>query len=233
MQETGPNAILNLPLQTWKNRFQDLLPIFLLLIACIWCSEAHAAQLHLSWIDNSNNEDGFEIERNIGENGTFVQIATQGANINFYTDDNLAPSTTYCYQVRAFNAVGNSDYSNEACATTSTIVAALESPENGQSVSGIAIIRGWGFDTQDGGKLSGVDLFIDGTHASSVPCCSPRSDVQAAFPQFPSLNSENSGWGAVMNWGVLNSGFHTVQVQIKNTAGGTFSTEPYVVTVVK
>jgi len=36
-----------------------------------------------------------------------------------------------------------------------------------------------------------------------------------------------------MNWGVLNGGFHTVQVQIRNTAGGTFSTEPHLVTVVK
>src|SRR5262249_1389280 len=185
------NDISSLPLQAWRNRFQALLPIFLLLIACLWCSEAHAAQLHLSWIDNSNNEDGFEIERKIGENGTFVQIAIRGANLNFYTDDNLTPGTTYCYQVRAFNAVGKSGHSNEACATTPTIMATLESPENGQPVSGIAIIRGWGFDTQGGGKISGVDLFIDGTRTSSVPCCSPRSDVQAAFPQFPALNTEN------------------------------------------
>src|SRR5712692_1101771 len=227
------NVISSILLRAWRNRFKALLPIFLLLIACIWRGEAHAAQLHLSWIDNSSNEDGFEIERKIGENGTFVQIAIQGANLNFYTDDNLTPGTTYCYQVRVFNAVGKSEYSNEACVTTSTIMATLESPENGQSVSGIAIIHGWGFDTQDGGKISGVDLFIDGTHASSVPCCSPRSDVQAAFPQFPSLNTENSGWGAVMNWGVLNGGFHTVQVQIRNAAGGTFSTEPHLVTVVK
>lgn len=229
----GPNGVSSLPLQIWRNRFQALLPIFLLLIACIWYSEAHAAQLHLSWIDDSSDEDGFEIERKIGEDGTFVQIAIQGANLNLYTDDNLTPGTTYCYQVRAFNTVGKSGYSNEACATTSTILATLESPENGQSVSGIAIIRGWGFDTQGCGKISGVDLFIDGTRASSVPCCSPRSDVQAAFPQFPSLNTENSGWGAVMNWGVLNGGFHTVQVQLSNTAGGTFSTEPHMVTVVK
>jgi hypothetical protein len=229
----GPNSVSNLPLQASRNMFQALLPMLLLLIACIWHGEAHAAQLHLSWIDNSSNEDGFEIERKIGEDGTFVQIAIQGANLNLYTDDNLTPGTAYCYRMRAFNASGKSGYSNEACATTSTVMATLESLESGQSVSGLAVIRGWGFDTQGGGRISGVNLFIDGTRASSVPCCSPRSDVQVAFPQFPSLNTENSGWGAVMNWGVLNLGFHTVQVQISNTVGGTFSTEPHLVTVVK
>src|SRR5712692_794024 len=134
-----------------------LLPMLLLLIACIWHGEAHAAQLHLSWIANSSNDDGFEIERKIGEDGTFVQIAIQGVNLNLYTDDNLTPGTAYCYRVRAFNAFGKSGYSNEACATTSTIMATLESPENGQSVSGLAVIRGWGFDTQGGGRISGVD----------------------------------------------------------------------------
>ena len=109
MQETGPNAISSFLLQTWRNSLRALFPLLLLLIACVRHGEAHAAQLHLSWIDNSNNEDGFEIERKIGENGTFGQIAIQGANLNFYTDDNLAPGTTYCYQVRAFNAAGNSD----------------------------------------------------------------------------------------------------------------------------
>jgi hypothetical protein len=228
-----PNGVSNPPLPARRNSLQALFPILLLLIACVRYGEAQAAQLRLSWIDNSNNEDGFEIERKIGENGTFAQIASQGANFNFYSDGNLMPGTPYCYRVRAFNAFGNSGYTNEACATAATIIAMLESPENGQPVSGITIIRGWGFDTQGGGKISGVDLFIDGTRASSVPCCSPRSDVQATFPQFPSLNTENSGWGAVMNWGVLNVGFHTVQVQLRSTAGGIFSTEPHMVTVVK
>ena len=220
-------------LQTWRYRFQALLPLLLLLIACLWHSEARATQLHLSWIDDSHDEEGFEIERKTGEGGTFGQIATQGANLTLYTDDNLMPGTLYCYRVRAFNGFGKSGYSNEACATTSAIIAALESPENGQPVSGITIIRGWGFDTQADGRISGVDLFIDGTLASSVPYCSPRNDVQAAFTQFPSLNTENSGWGAVINWGVLNAGIHTVQVKISNIVGGTFVTEPHMVTVVK
>ena len=35
----------------------------LLLAAMIWCGEAGAAGLNLTWADNSINEDGFKIER--------------------------------------------------------------------------------------------------------------------------------------------------------------------------
>jgi len=77
-----------------------------------------AAQLTLSWSDNSTNEAGFRIERRTGT-GTYAEIATLGVNAASYTDVNLANGTTYCYRVRAYNAGGVSGYSNEQCATTS------------------------------------------------------------------------------------------------------------------
>src|SRR5437870_12246055 len=48
--------------------------------------------------------------------GSFVQIATVGANVTSYTDSNLTSGSTYCYVVRAFNSGGVSDPSNGACA---------------------------------------------------------------------------------------------------------------------
>jgi Divergent InlB B-repeat domain len=92
--------------------------VLLLLIASSWSSPLHAAQLQLSWVDNSTNEDGFSIERSLGTTGTFVQIATTAANAASYTDTGLADGTAYCYQVRAFNRTGYSGYTNAACATT-------------------------------------------------------------------------------------------------------------------
>ena len=77
-----------------------------------------AAQLTLSWSDNSNNEDGFRIEKRTGTTGTYAEIAALGVNAASYTDVNLANGTTYCYRVRAYNAGGASGYSNEQCATT-------------------------------------------------------------------------------------------------------------------
>lgn len=71
----------------------------------------------LDWTDNSSNELGFKVERNVGTSTTiFSQIATTTANIITYTD--LArPSGTYVYRIRAYNSGGNSVYSNTATTT--------------------------------------------------------------------------------------------------------------------
>src|SRR3989442_12536660 len=73
----------------------------------------------------SSNEDGFSLERKTGIGGTYAQIATGGANVTSYTDPNLTGSTTYCYQVQAFNTAGGSPYSNQACGTTPQNLALL------------------------------------------------------------------------------------------------------------
>jgi fibronectin type 3 domain-containing protein len=77
-----------------------------------------ASQINLAWTDNSTNEDGFKIERKEGLGGTYAQIATTGVNAASYSDTGLSASTTYFYRVRAYNAAGDSAYSNEATATT-------------------------------------------------------------------------------------------------------------------
>lgn len=204
-----------------------------LLTCCTADSREVWAGLRLSWVDSSSNESGFEVERRNGTTGPFVRIITLGPDQNFYSDDNVEPGSAYCYRVRAFNASGASGYSNEACATASFLLGTLENPEQNQPLSGVALVRGWGFDSRANGKISGVELLIDGALVATVPCCSPRGDVRTAFPQFPAFNTENSGWGAIMNWGLLGAGSHTVQVQLTSLTGETLATEPRTVTVVR
>jgi Divergent InlB B-repeat domain len=79
---------------------------------------ADAAELSLMWSDNSDNEDGFTIERKVGTSGTYSEIATTGPDVASYVDSTVTNGSTYCYRVSAFNAVGESAYSNEACGTT-------------------------------------------------------------------------------------------------------------------
>ncbi|MFH1228372.1 MAG: fibronectin type III domain-containing protein, partial [Planctomycetota bacterium] len=74
-------------------------------------------QINLTWADNSLNEDGFRIERSV-DGITFTQLALVGSNIAAYSDTGVTGETTYYYRVRAYNAVGNSAYSNAPSLTT-------------------------------------------------------------------------------------------------------------------
>jgi transcriptional regulator CtsR len=76
-----------------------------------------SSQINLTWQDNSSDETGFKIERKTGS-GSYSQIATVGAGVTSYSNTFLSAGTTYYYRVRAYSAAGNSDYSNEASATT-------------------------------------------------------------------------------------------------------------------
>jgi alpha-tubulin suppressor-like RCC1 family protein len=71
-------------------------------------------QIDLLWTDNSNNEDGFEIERST-DGVNYALLSTLNANTTNYSDTTLSPpSLTYYYRVRAFNTIGDrSDWSNE------------------------------------------------------------------------------------------------------------------------
>jgi len=86
-------------------------------------------QINLNWQDNSDNEDGFKIERKI-EGGTYSQIQEVGPNINTFNDTGLTPDTKYYYRVRAFNSFGHSGYSNEKNATTLPLGTAPNAPSN-------------------------------------------------------------------------------------------------------
>jgi hypothetical protein len=78
-------------------------------------------QVDLTWTDNSANEDGFKIERKLGPEASsdpFAEIATLDADMVSFGDSGLQPETEYCYRTLAFNAEGDSDFSNTGCATT-------------------------------------------------------------------------------------------------------------------
>jgi hypothetical protein len=78
---------------------------------------SNSSNIGLSWTDNSGEEDGFKIERK-ASGGNFSEIGTVGADVTAYEDAGLSSGVTYVYRVRAFNANGNSAYSNESSATT-------------------------------------------------------------------------------------------------------------------
>jgi len=81
-------------------------------------SAVSTSQINLAWTDNGSFETGYKIERKMGATGTYTQIATVGANVTSYANTDLTAATAYYYRVRAYNGTGDSDFSNEANATT-------------------------------------------------------------------------------------------------------------------
>ncbi len=74
-------------------------------------------QIDLQWQDNSDNEQGFRIERSL-DGSSFATIATTGPNTTTFSDTTVDANTTYFYRVFAFNNFGSSAPSNIASATT-------------------------------------------------------------------------------------------------------------------
>lgn len=69
--------------------------------------------LTLSWQDNSDNEDGFNVEAS-RDGGEFVVVGsvTQDETEFVHTIPDEDRSALFAYRVNAFNAFGNSGYTN-------------------------------------------------------------------------------------------------------------------------
>ncbi len=80
-----------------------------------------STEIDLSWVDASNNETGFIIERCSGVScGNFTILQLVGANVNSYADPSVDPDQSYSYRVQAVKTgVGASGFSNVASAVTS------------------------------------------------------------------------------------------------------------------
>ena len=80
---------------------------------------ASSTKVTISWTDNSNNESGFFIQRltTSNRNSSWTTIGQVGADIVVFSDTTVNSRKKYAYRVYAFNAVGNSGFSNTAIPT--------------------------------------------------------------------------------------------------------------------
>ena len=109
----------------------------------------------------------------------------------------------------------------------------FESPADGATVSGIALIWGWTFAEAAGVGIADIVVYIDGQHETIIPCCSLRGDVHAAYPDFPAANTTASGWGLTYNWGNLAAGAHTLQVVATSSQGVRWESAVHTIQVLK
>jgi peroxiredoxin len=97
----------------------------------------------LTWQDNSDDEDGFRIERSTEASTGFEEIATVGTDVITHTETGLDNQTMYYFRVCAYNNDGDSYYSNVAGSTPTTYGSDVGSimadftalDQSGQSVS--------------------------------------------------------------------------------------------------
>jgi hypothetical protein len=64
----------------------------------------------ITWTDNSSDETGFEVERSVDNNSSFVLVNTTAAGATSYNDTGLDEGRRYYYRVRATNGAGQSAY---------------------------------------------------------------------------------------------------------------------------
>jgi len=82
-------------------------------------SQINQNDVTLTWTDNSNNENGFTIERSSGN--LFERIDYVGTGVTNYIDKNVADGI-YSYRVRAYDVDSYSNYSNLIQVEVGTIV---------------------------------------------------------------------------------------------------------------
>lgn len=78
--------------------------------------------LRVNFTDNTYDETNILIERKTGAGGSWISLGGFGI-LNkignwYWNNTGLVSQTTYCYRLKAVNAVGSSPYSNEACGIT-------------------------------------------------------------------------------------------------------------------
>lgn len=74
--------------------------------------------IDLTWSDESDNEQGYEIYRSKISGSNYTFIAKVGADEKSFQDKGLNPNTSYYYIIRGINDNGSSNPSNEALAIT-------------------------------------------------------------------------------------------------------------------
>lgn len=83
---------------------------------------ASTGRIDLTWVDTSDNEFEFRIQRSDDGGTTYAQVGSSPMNTQAFSDLGLLPNRTYSYRVTAWNGAGNSPFAGPANATTKSLV---------------------------------------------------------------------------------------------------------------
>jgi len=181
----------------------------------------NATSVNLTWTDNSTNETGYKIERKTGSGGSWTEIAGNlSSNTTSYSSTGLSSATTYYYRVRAYNATGNSTYSNESSATTTgsgsypanvldltnwKITVPFDGPDSGTTADEISqpALATYSIDPwfRNNANNTGVIFRANTGGATTSGSSYPRSELR----EMTGNGATNASWSS-------GSGIHTMEI---------------------
>ena len=164
---------------------------------------ASSSSINLSWADGSSNETGFKVERST-DGTNFTEIAIVPQNITAYSASGLTASTQYHFRVRAFNAAGDSGYTNTASATTLTSSPAAPPAPSGLTVVAASASRINLLWTDNAGNEDGF----------KVERCSGQTCTN--FVQIATVGSDVNSFA---NTGLTKNTMYRYRVRAYNTGG--------------
>jgi hypothetical protein len=168
-------------------------------------------QVTVTWTDHATNELGLKIERSL-DGTNFTQIAQVLPDTTGYRDLNRFPDTKYFYRVRAFNAQGDSTYSNVARTQTPAPTCALSLVNSGitdgypatgmTNLVAISRTQVGGLALRHDGSVAGWGYDWDGQYMNSLPALSNVVAICAGDRHRLALHRD----GSVVSWGRNESG---------------------------
>ena len=168
-----------------------------------------ASQVPLSWTASSDDQGvaGYRVFRGAAQVGEVAGTS--------YTDPTVAPSTTYSYTVRAYDASGNVSpasgpltVTTPAASDTTGPTVSLTAPAAGATISGSATIKATAADPSG---VAGVQFLLDGSALGAEDTTSPY--------ELP--------WDST----TASDGTHTLAARGRDTAGNSATTTAISVTV--
>jgi len=90
-------------------------------------------------------------------------------------------------------------------------VAVLETPQEGETVSGMVLVRGFALDQAD---ISRVDLLVDDQFQHSANINIPRIDVIQAYPDYKGIQTRRPGFMVGFSASRFPDGAHTISVRV-------------------
>jgi hypothetical protein len=115
-------------------------------------------QVALTWVDGSNDESGFRVERST-DGTAWTTAGSAGPGASGLTISGLTAGTTYRFRVLAFNAL-DGDPSSEAVATTTAVLPAAPTLLTATTLDGGSVRLSWSGGDQNTDEFA-VDASVD------------------------------------------------------------------------